>query len=307
MTGTHETTTDRAAPLVLRNATRRFGSTTALDGVSLTIGAGSTTALLGPNGAGKTTMINLFLGLLAADSGTVSVFGGPAGRLAARLRTGVAMQAGGIPDLLTVREHLETFASYYGSPLPLAQLLEQTGLTRLADRRYGRLSGGEKQRLQLALALSGNPDVLFLDEPTTGLDVESRRGLWRLISELKGAGRTILLTTHYLEEADQLADRIVVLREGKIVADGTPAEIKEKASGRRIRARTALPLPRLLKLPGVLAGERNGGTVDLLVTDAENTTRVLLHEDPELSELEVKASSLDEAFVALTHTEERNS
>jgi len=296
------TPTPGTAPLTLHETVLRFGSVTALAGISLEIGAGSTTALLGPNGAGKTTLINVLLGLLTPDSGHVSVFGGRAGRLEARLRTGVVMQTSGIPDLLTVREHLETFAGYYRKPAPLQHILELTGLERLADRRYRHLSGGEQQRLQLALALSGDPEVLFLDEPTTGLDVETRRSLWRVIGDLKQAGRTILLTTHYLEEADSLADRIVLLREGRIVADGSPAAIKEKASGRRIRARTALPLPWLRKLPGVLAASRSGETVELLVTDAENVTRALLGEDPELKELEVKASSLDEAFVALTHS-----
>lgn len=305
----HELPTHERArpPLALKGVTKRFGSVTALNDVSLTIGAGTATALLGPNGAGKTTLINLLLGLIGPDRGTVTVLGGPAGRLAARLRTGVVMQTGGIPDLLTVREHVETFGSYYSAPAPLDEVLKQTGLTRLQNRRYRHLSGGEKQRLQLALALSGDPDVLFLDEPTTGLDVESRRALWHVIDNLKEKGRTILLTTHYLEEADNLADRIVVLLDGRVTADGTPAEIKEKASGRRIRARTGLPLPWLGKLPGVLSATSTGGTVELLVTDAEDVTRTLLAEDPGLKELEVKASSLDEAFVALTGTQEGNS
>lgn len=284
--------------LELEDVTHRFGKVTALDGLSLQIRAGEVVAILGPNGAGKTTAINLLLGLLEPQSGTVSVFGGRPQK--ARSRLGTMMQATGIPETLTVREHLELFASYYPSPLAVGATLQATGLTEVQDRLYGKLSGGQKQRLHLALALAGNPDVLFLDEPTTGLDVTTRRALWALVRDFISTGRTVVLTTHYLEEADALADRVIVLNRGKVVAEGTPDAIRERTAGRRLTAVTPFPVEQAQNLPGVARASREGDTLELLLTRAEPATRALLDADPGLSGLNITTVGLDEAFISLT-------
>ncbi len=296
----------QASALELRAVTKSYGKVKALDNVDLKIQTGETIALLGPNGAGKTTAINLLLGLLRPDRGQALMFGASPDSTANRVRTGTLMQVSGIPETLTVQEHLEGFAAYYPQPLRIRDLLEATGLTGLEKRMYSKLSGGQRQRLHLALALIGDPEVLFLDEPTTGLDVETRRAMWQLVRELSSSGRTVLLTTHYLEEADELADRIVMLRRGTIVADGTPAQIKASTAGRRVSARTSTDVDSASELHGVLQARREGGRLELLVTDAEEVTRALLFRDAELSDLQVTAVSLDEAFISLTGTGEKS-
>lgn len=291
-----------AAPpvLELRSVMRRYGRVEALRGVDLRVGEGEVVALLGPNGAGKTTAVNLLLGLIRADAGEVRAFGRDPRSPAVRARTGVMMQISGIPETLTVREHLELFASYYPNPLPLRRVVGAAGLEGLEGRLYGKLSGGQKQRLHLALALVGDPDVLFLDEPTTGLDVSSRRALWERVREFLAGGRTVVLTTHYLEEADALADRVAVLDQGRVIAEGTPAEIKARAAGRRVRAVTALPPAELERLPGVVGVRRDGAAVELLVNEAERVVLAMLQRDPDLTGLEVTGAGLEEAFLALT-------
>ena len=202
----------------------------ALDGVDLVIDAGRITVLLGPNGAGKTTVIRLLLGLLAPTAGTARVFGRDPRDPVARRRTGVMMQVAKVPETLRVHEHIDVFRSYYPAPLGRAALIEAAGLTGLERRLYGQLSGGEKQRVLFALALAGDPSLLFLDEPTVGMDVVARRAFWQRVRALRSAGRAVLLTTHYLEEADALADRIVVLDRGRIAADDTPQALRGGAS-----------------------------------------------------------------------------
>jgi ABC-2 type transport system ATP-binding protein len=284
----------------LRGATKRFGGVTALDRVDLALGAGQVTALLGPNGAGKTTAVRLLLGLLRPTSGTALLYGQPPHELAVRRRVGVMLQVAKVPETLTVREHLHLFSSYYSRPLAIDEALALAGLTRLADRRFGELSGGEQRRALFALAIAGNPDTLFLDEPTVGLDVESRRIFWAQIRRLVDEGRSILLTTHYLEEADALADRIVVLNRGGIIADGTPAEIKQRAAGRRIRCVTALDAERIARIPGVQSVRRERDAVTIATSDADAVARVLMIEDPSLRDLEISGVALEEAFLALT-------
>jgi len=210
-----------------RGVTKNYGLHCALSSIDLQLKSGEVLALLGPNGAGKTTAVKLLLGLLKPSVGAVNVFGSDPADSKARARMGAMLQSASVPDTLRVKEHIDLFSSYYPRPLPLPQIIARAGLQRLENRFYCDLSGGEQRRLLFALALCGNPDLLFLDEPTTGLDIESRRGMWAQIRALRDAGKTVLLTTHYLEEADQLADRIVVLKHGKIAADGTPAEIKQ--------------------------------------------------------------------------------
>lgn len=293
--------TSRAQPAAeLCGVLKRYGAVTALDGVSLTLYPGEVVALLGPNGAGKTTAVGLMLGLLRPTRGEVRLFGASPQAIKSRMRVGTMLQLSGVPETLSVREHLELFAAYYPKPLPLAEVLERTGLLGLERRLYGKLSGGQKGRLHLALALVGDPDLLFLDEPTTGLDVASRRSLWEGVRGVTGRGKTVLLTTHYLEEADALADRVVVLNGGRVVAEGTPGEIKARVAGRRVRCATSLPLESLRALPGVRAVSQGGDVTDLVVERAEPVVFELLSRDPNLTGLEVTSVGLEEAFLALT-------
>ncbi len=210
----------------LEGVNKNYGDVRALRGVNFRVRAGEVLALLGPNGAGKTTAVKLLLGLLQPDSGKVRVFGGDPTNPENRMRTGAMLQVGRVPETLRVREHIDLFSSYYRNPMPLAEVLAVAGLDKLRDRKYAELSGGQKQRVLFALSICGDPDILFLDEPTVGLDVEARRLLWDQIRTLVSRGKTILLTTHYLPEADALADRVAVINQGEIIAEGTPAQIK---------------------------------------------------------------------------------
>ena len=284
----------------LRGVTKTYGKVVALADVTLGLEAGRVTAILGPNGAGKTSAIRLLLGLTQPTKGTVALFGSDPRSPAARRRTGVMLQISKVPETLTVREHVHLFSSYYPSPMTVDAALAAADLSAVADRRYGRLSGGQQQRVQFALAICGNPDLLFLDEPTVGLDVEARRGFWQQVRQLASAGRTIVLTTHYLEEADALADRIVMLRAGSIVADGAPHEIKARVAARRIRCVTALQAAALEAIEGVVSVRRDGPATEIMTGDAERVTRQLLMRDPTLSGLEIAGAGLEEAFLSLT-------
>jgi ABC-2 type transport system ATP-binding protein len=284
----------------LAGVTKKYGQVTALNDVGLALEGGRVTALLGPNGAGKTTAVKLLLGLTRPSSGTVRLFGGDPSEPWNRRRTGVMLQIAKVPETLTVREHVHLFSSYYPAPMPVDAAIAAAGLTDVADRRFGALSGGQRQRVQFALAICGNPDLLFLDEPTTGMDVESRRGFWQQVRALASAGRSILLTTHYLEEADALADRVVLLRGGRIVADGTAAEIKSGAASRRVRCVTLLSETEIRSMPGVRSVRRDGVITEILTAEAERVTRDLLMRDASLSGLEVSGAGLEEAFLTLT-------
>ncbi|MEX0899719.1 MAG: ABC transporter ATP-binding protein [Gammaproteobacteria bacterium] len=284
----------------LRGVTRRFGKQTAVDGLDLSIPRSGVYALLGPNGAGKTTTINLMLGLMQADTGAASVLGRRPGEMDARRAIGAMLQVSGVPATLTVREHIEQFSGYYPRPLPFAEVIARAGLEGLEDRRFGKLSGGQKQRVLFALAICGDPELLFLDEPTVGLDVEARRRLWAVIRDLAAEGHTIVLTTHYLEEADALADRVGVLNHGRLVAEGTPAEIKARVGGRIIRCTTTLSQAALRALPGVRGLRRHSARVELAVDEAEPALREMLARDAALSDLEVLGIGLDDAFLSLT-------
>src|SRR6185369_16692350 len=242
---------------------KSYGSVRALADFNFDVRAGELVALLGPNGAGKTTAIRLLLGLAKPNSGQLRVFGGDPASLETHIRVGAMMQVGRVPETLKVREHVDLFSSYYPSPLPIAETLAIAGLQELRDRKFGALSGGQKQRVLFALAICGNPDLLFLDEPTVGLDVEARHLLWDEIRSLLRRGKTVVLTTHYLEEADALADRIVVINKGPNIAQGSPAEIKMRTAGKRVRCVTQLPLELIRKLPGVsdVRADRNATVI----------------------------------------------
>ena len=284
----------------LRGVTKKYGPVVALDHLTLGLEAGRVTAILGPNGAGKTSAIRLLLGLTRPTGGTVTLFGSDPRAAEARRRTGVMLQIAKVPETLTVREHVDVFCSYYAAPMTVDAALAAADLTEVADRRYGHLSGGQRQRVQFALAICGNPDLLFLDEPTVGLDVESRRRFWQQVRGLATAGRTIVLTTHYLEEADALADRIVMLGRGRIVADGAPHEIKARVASRRIRCVTSLPVSAIEAMDGVTSMRRDGAATEILTSDAEGVVRQLLLRDAGLSALETSGAGLEEAFLTLT-------
>ncbi len=288
----------------LSSVSKRYDDKFALQNISLDIDRGGVVALLGPNGAGKTTTVRLLLGLVAPSSGSVTLFGNDPRNSASRRRIGAMLQVAKVPETLRVREHVDLFRSYYPHPLPAADVFAAAGLEGLEDQKFGQLSGGQRQRVLFALAICGDPDMLFLDEPTLGLDVEARRGFWQQIRSFVSRGRTVLLTTHYLEEADALANRIVVIDHGAIVADGTPAQIKQRVAGRRIRCTTRLDEATLRALPGVTQLSYENGNAALVVNDAERVARELLSNDDSLSNLEISAIQLEDAFIALTKPQE---
>jgi ABC-2 type transport system ATP-binding protein len=290
----------------LEAVSKNYEEIRALRDVNFNVRAGQVVALLGPNGAGKTTAVKLLLGLIQPNSGKARVFGGNPTNPQNRMRTGAMLQVGKVPETLRVREHIDLFSTYYPKPMPLAEVLAAAGLEKLRDRKFGDLSGGQRQRTLFALAICGNPDLLFLDEPTVGLDVEARRALWEEIRRLVDRGKTVLLTTHYLEEADALADRIAVINQGEIIAEGTPAEIKSQTSGKRIRCITALSLASLLQIPGVTDAKQDREAVEIHAREAEPVVRALLARDQSLSGLEVTSAGLEEAFLALTQDNGEN-
>jgi ABC-2 type transport system ATP-binding protein len=284
----------------LRGATKRYGAITAVDALTLAIAPGQVTALLGPNGAGKTTAVRLMLGLTRPTSGVVRLFGGNPTDPVVRRRTGAMLQVAKVPETLRVREHLDLFRSYYAAPMSMEAALTAAGLTEVAHRKYGELSGGQQQRVQFALAICGSPELLFLDEPTVGLDVAARRTFWQEARRLSERGTGIVLTTHHLEEADALADRVIVMQQGTIVADASPAALKTLAAARRIRCVTSLPVQGIERIPGVQSVRRDGVATEILTSTAERVSRELLIADATLTGLEITGAGLEEAFLTLT-------
>lgn len=299
---THTMQRVTSAPIVasLAGVSKNYDAVKALLGVDFTVRAGEVVALLGPNGAGKTTAVKLLLGLMTPNSGKVRVFGADPTNPENRLRTGAMLQVGRVPETLRVREHIDLFSTYYRKRLPVAEVLAAAGLEKLSDRKFGELSGGQKQRVLFALAICGDPDLIFLDEPTVGLDVEARRMLWDEIRRMVSRGKTVLLTTHYLQEADALADRIAVINQGRIIAEGTPSQIKAQTSGKKIRCITSLSLDALRRLPGVREVHEDREVVEIHAAEAEVIVRELLARDASLTGLEVTSAGLEEAFLALT-------
>ena len=289
----------------LASVRKDYGSVIALKGVDLAIRPGEVVAILGPNGAGKTTAISLMLGLRRPTTGSVRLFGLAPADLRARSRCGVMLQESGVPDLLTVRDLVRLFGAYYPRKLPADQVIRQAGLEEKADSRAGDLSGGQQQRLYYALAICGDPEVLFLDEPTVGMDVEGRRAFLASLRQWASAGRTIVLTTHYLEEADQLAERIVVIDRGRIIADAPPAEIKSRVAGKKIAVRFRGAAPRaLLEALPVSGLAVNGDHATMLSADPVAAVRRIFAERGEdVLDLEVAGADLEEAFVHLTAAE----
>ncbi|HTS14293.1 MAG TPA: ABC transporter ATP-binding protein [Candidatus Sulfotelmatobacter sp.] len=294
---------DRPAAIELHDVHRTFGQVRAVDGVDLRLELGEIAALLGPNGAGKTTMIDMILGLGHPDQGTVQVLGmSPAAAVSGGLIAAV-LQTGGLLKDLTVRETVRMTASLYTTARPVDEVLERAGIASIADRLVGKCSGGEQQRLRFALALLPDPALMALDEPTAGMDVEGRRDFWSAIRRDAEQGRTVLFATHYLEEADAYADRIILLRQGRIVADGTAAEVRNLSSGRSVRA--SLPAAdeaTLSHLPGVRSVEIRGDRVLIQTMDSDAVARYLLTSTP-ARDVEIVAHNLEEAFLALTTDE----
>jgi len=260
--------------------------------------------VLGPNGAGKTTALGMLTGLTTPSTGTARLFGRDPRDLAARQRIGVMLQSSGVPATLRVRELLTAFRGYYPAPLPVASVVEAAGLHGLEDRLFGALSGGQQRRVLFGIALCGDPQLVFVDEPTTGLDAEVRRTLWATLRTLAATGRGVVLTTHYLEEADALADRIVVLHQGRVIAEGTPSQVKSLVPGRRIAAETSLEAGQASGWAGVHHVQRDGTRLELLVSEAEPVLRELLYRDPSVTGVTVTEPTLEDAFLTLTNRTE---
>lgn len=305
----------------LNHVSKRYSNgVVALDRVSLDLRSGEIVVLLGPNGAGKSTAVKLMMGLISASAGEVRVFGGDPRLASNRRRTGVMLQVGRAPEMLRVREHIDIMRGYYPGPLPVVEIVRAAGLEGLEQRMFGQLSGGQKQRVLFALSIAGDPDLIFLDEPTVGLDIEARRGMWAQIRSLRSRGKTVLLTTHYLEEADALANRIIVLNKGTVICEGTPAEVK--AAGAAIASRssaveeklphtpvssvkllkfeTQLSREKVSNLLGVQSVEGNEPRLVVTSTTPESTLRELLALDSTLRDLEIVSPALEDAFLALT-------
>src|SRR5262245_45426897 len=285
----------------LTGARKRFGAVEALKGVDLTIGPGELVALLGPNGAGKTTSISLMLGLRRPTGGEARLFGLDPLDRRARSRCGVMLQESGTTGVLTVREIVNLFRAYYPASLPADRAIGLAGLNDKASSRIGTLSGGERQRLYFALAVCGDPDALFLDEPTVGMDVEGRRAVLESIRALSAAGKTIVLTTHYLQEADQLASRIVVVDRGVVIADATPREIKVRIPSKRVSFRvTATVSDATCQGRPVQCREVQDRRVSLLSSEPEQVLKALFERGVTICDLEVTGADLEEAFLSLT-------
>jgi len=290
----------------LVDAHKRYGPVEAVKGVSLAIQAGELVAILGPNGAGKTTSIALMLGLRKPSSGQALLFGLAPTDRRARSRCGAMLQESGVPDTLHVAELVDLFRSYYPNPMPAEQAIAMAGLQEQTRQQAQKLSGGQRQRLYFALAVCGDPDVIFLDEPTVGLDVEARHAFLESIRTFAGEGKTIVLTTHYLEEADELAERVVVIDRGVVVADAPPAAIKSRVVGRRVSFSTSQQIGEadFQGLP-CSALQLDGGRVRLLSNQPEELLRELFRRDVEIRDLQVVGADLEEAFLDLTRHSER--
>ncbi len=284
----------------LRDTTKRFGAITALDNFNLTIQRGQILALLGRNGAGKTTAVRCLLGLVTPDSGAARVFGRDPREQRARTHMGVMLQVGRVPESLRVREHINLFSSYYPKPMALSEVIGAAGLQGIENRQFGALSGGQQQRVLFGLAICGNPDLLILDEPTAGLDVDSRRALWQHVRAYATRGGSVLLTTHYLEEADALADRVVLIHNGRTHADGSAQEIKSRTGQRSLRCVTALPPAAVAALQEVDQVEPYGAGLQILTKNPDRVLAQLFPLDPALHGIEINTPGLEQAFLEMT-------
>ncbi|MET7605259.1 ABC transporter ATP-binding protein [Streptomyces avermitilis] len=289
--------------------TKTYGDVRAVDGLTLTLHPGETVALLGPNGAGKSTTLDLLLGLKHADSGTVRLFGGSPRDAIVAGRVGAMLQSGGLMDEVTVGELVKLACDLHPKPFRVTDVLARAGVSQIADRKVNKLSGGQEQRVRFALATAGDTDLIVLDEPTTGMDVTTRQAFWATMREQADQGRTVLFATHYLEEADAIADRVLVLHRGRLLADGTAAEIKAKAGARRVSFDLEGPIDEapLRALPFLTSVDISGHTIRIQSTDADATVHALYGLGVFPRNLEVAGLGLEQAFVAITAAEESKS
>lgn len=291
--------------LEVEGLVQRFGDNVAVSGVDLAVAAGEFVALLGPNGAGKTTLVRNAIGLLHGQEGRVRVVGGDPRNAAVRRRMGVVQQDVGFPRTLTVWDIVSGAAARHGVTRDKAAVaIDEMGLTGLEGRRADAISGGQQQRLQLAMGLVSDPQLLVLDEPTVGLDVSARKNFWSTIERRRTAGAGVLVTTHLVEEAASVADRVVVINRGQIVAEGTPDELRRTLPDRRIVACTDVPLSMIRSLDGVVSAELDGGHTRITVRAAEDVVRQLLAIDPRLTDLTVATATLDEVLISITKDQE---
>ncbi|HEV2592461.1 MAG TPA: ABC transporter ATP-binding protein [Gaiellaceae bacterium] len=287
--------------IVATDLRKSFGDVHAVDGIDLSIEPGETVALLGPNGAGKSTTIDMMLGLQRPDGGTVTVFDRtPPDAVDAGI-VGAMLQSGSLIRDLTVRELVSMVASLYPKPMQVDDALELAGLTSIASRRTNKLSGGETQRARFAVAVVADPELLVLDEPTVAMDVEARHAFWTSMRAFAARGKTIVFATHYLDEADEYADRVVLMARGQIVADGAPTEIKARVGLRQIRATLpSIAAEELESLAGVTHSERRGDSIVLSCSDSDAAIRALLAQYPDAKDIEIRGADLDDAFLLLT-------
>lgn len=294
-----ESISSTSSIISVNHLTKSFGETKALNDLCLDITSNRVLAILGANGAGKTTLINILLGRLQADSGDVSVFSSKAGNQEVKRQTGAMLQVANLPETLKIKEHIQLFQSYYPNPMPYEKVIEYAGLRELQNRYSKKLSGGEKQRLLFALSICGNPKLLFLDEPSVGMDVESRQSLWRAIRDLKSQGTSIVLTTHYLQEADALADEIVLLKQGKVIKRGTSEQIKASVSSTTIRFHSQQPSEVFNALEGAVQVSSNGKYTQIQTHQVNQTLKALLNQYADIEDLTVSSAGLEDAFLQL--------
>jgi ABC-2 type transport system ATP-binding protein len=288
------------------NVSKHYGSLRAVDRLSLDLRAGQTVALLGPNGAGKSTSLDMLLALRKPTSGRIRMFGSDPYHAVKTGRVGAMLQSGGLMPEVTVRELVQLVTGLQPRPVPVPTTLRRAGIEAIADQRVDRLSGGQTQRVRFALAIVGDCDLIVLDEPTTAMDVETRRRFWGSMKEEVAEGKTLLFATHYLEEADQAADRILVINRGRLLADGTPAEIKERAGAKRISFRLDnVDEPFLLGLPGLVSLDVRGDVVQIQSSDSDATLYALLDAGYRPREVEIGSLGLEQAFLAITAEDDR--
>jgi ABC-2 type transport system ATP-binding protein len=289
------------------NVRKQYGKVRAVDGLTMELRPGETVAFLGPNGAGKSTSLDMLLDLRKPDSGRIRMFGSDPYHAIKNGRVGAMLQSGGLMPEVTVRELVTLVAGFHPRPEPVGQTLRRAGIAQFADQRVDKLSGGQTQRVRFALAIVGDCDLIVLDEPTTAMDVETRRAFWDNMKAEVAEGKTLLFATHYLEEADQAADRIIVINKGRLLADGTPSEIKARAGAKRISFRLdGIDEPFLLGLPALVNVEIRHDLVQIQTSDSDRTLYALLDAGYRPREIEVSSLGLEQAFLAITAEDGKN-
>jgi ABC-2 type transport system ATP-binding protein len=292
--------------VTFNNVSKHYGHLRAVDGLSLELRGGETVALLGPNGAGKSTSLDMLLALRKPTSGTITMFGSDPYHAVKSGRVGAMLQSGGLMPEVTVRELVTLVSGFHPRPVPPETVLKRAGITDIAEQRVDRLSGGQTQRVRFALAISGESELIVLDEPTTAMDVEARQRFWANMKAEAAEGRSVLFATHYLEEADHAADRILVINRGRLLADGTPTEIKQRAGARRMSFRIHdVDEAFLLQLPGLVSLEMRGDLVNLQATDSDAALYAVLDAGYRPREIEVTSLGLEQAFLAITSEDDR--